>query len=66
MAKIPKNYWAEDDTTEGVFRIFSYPKYYKDKLDTWLWHHFWAKFIVMIHDPYEKFVTGEEKCNGND
>ena len=35
MAKIPKNYWAEDDTTEGKFRIFSYPKYYKDDQEDW-------------------------------
>ena len=35
MATIPKNYWAEDDTTEGKFRIFSYPKYYKDDQEEW-------------------------------
>ena len=36
------------------------------KLDTWLWHHFWAKFICVLHDPYEELVMPKEDVKNAD
>ena len=33
MAIIPKNYHADDDTTNGVYTIYGYPKYFKNDQD---------------------------------
>jgi len=55
MAKIPKNYWAEDDTTEGKFRIFSYPLFINSSIN-WLGFLLY-RYLFLIGNPKTHLKT---------